>query len=370
MKIVADQKIPFLEGVFTGSATLIALPAKEITPEVVHDADALLTRTTIHCTEHLLNNSSVRFISTCTIGYDHIDTRYCKEHGIQWQNAPGCNAGSVGEYFAGVIAALTQYKSYNFKDKTVGIVGVGNTGKAVLNVCNALGIKTLLNDPPRARAEKENSSFVSLDTIASECDVITFHVPLYKEGEDKTLHLADTNFFSKLKKQPLIINACRGPVIDNTALYEAKQNELISDYVLDCWEKEPEIKPELLKDCAIATPHIAGYSYDGKSKATRMGVEAIANFFHININTSGIVPPAPEKPVIDLSAFDANLIEQAILHAFDPMEKDAIMRSMPDKFEWMRTHYKHPREFLAYTVINCPPTLQRIFQELGFNIES
>ncbi|GET29786.1 4-phosphoerythronate dehydrogenase [Prolixibacter sp. SD074] len=202
MKIIIDDKIPYIKGALEPFAEVVYLPGSKTTPEVVKDAGALITRTRTKCNRELLEGSGVKFIATATIGFDHIDTEYCSETGIEWTNAPGCNSGSVEQYIASALAVLSQKRHFALSGKTLGIVGAGNVGKKVARIAGAYGMKVLLNDPPRERAEGK-SNFVSLDEILAQSDIITLHVPLNMAGEDKTFHLADDAFFAKAKKKTI-----------------------------------------------------------------------------------------------------------------------------------------------------------------------
>ena len=267
MKIIADSYIPFLKGLLDDVAQVEYLTPAEFTPEAVRDADALIIRTRAKCNETLLKGSKVRFIATATIGYDHIDTKYCEENGIEWTNCPGCNADSVNNY---IHAALTTIFD-DLKGKTIGIIGVGNVGSRVERMALSLGMKVLLNDPPREKAEG-SANFVSLEEIQRQADIITVHTPLNKE----TFHLIDEDFLASCKNTPLIINAARGEVCDTMSLLNYK-----GEIVLDCWEGEPNISLALLEKVVLGTPHIAGYSVDGKANGTRMAAEAVCKFFGI-----------------------------------------------------------------------------------------
>ncbi len=200
MKIIIDDKIPYIKGALEPYAEVIYMPGGKTTAEVVKDADALITRTRTKCNEKLLAGSSVKFIATATIGFDHIDTAYCQKANIIWTNAPGCNSSSVEQYIASALMVMAEKKGFNLSEKTIGVVGVGNVGKKVARIADIFGMKVLLNDPPRARAESPEG-FVELDVILRESDIITLHVPLNYEGIDKTFHLADESFFLKCSKE-------------------------------------------------------------------------------------------------------------------------------------------------------------------------
>ena len=235
MRVIVDNKIPFIkEAIEKIADSVIYTPGRDFTPELVKDADALIIRTRTHCNKELLEGSKVRFIATATIGFDHIDTEYCREAGIAWTNAPGCNSASVAQYVQSALLLLQQLKRVQLSELTLGIIGVGNVGSKIAQVGQELGMRVLKNDLPRQDKEGE-SDFSSLQALAAECDILTFHVPLYKEGPYKTFHLADHTFFRSLKRYPVIINTSRGEVIETNALLNALEDGLISDAIIDVW---------------------------------------------------------------------------------------------------------------------------------------
>lgn len=366
MKIVTDNTVPYLKGIAESIAEVKYLNSKEFTPTAIQDADALIVRSIDKCTRELLEGSRVRLITTATIGFDHIDTKYCDEAGITWKNAPGCNATSVAQYVLASLITIALRRKETLQGKTIGIVGVGHVGKELEKLCTAYRLHVLRNDPPRAEAEG-NEGFVSLDTIAEESDIITFHTPLTKEGRFMTRHLANDDFFNKTRKKPWFVNASRGAVHDTPALLNALRSGKIGEAVIDCWENEPAIDRELLDRVTIATPHIAGFSADGKANGTRTCLENIERFFNVKIEKlKEVMPPAPENPVIDLADIKEHRIEQAILKSFDPLTIDKMLRDTPENFEWFRTNYHHPREFAAYTIKNATREERELFDKLGF----
>ena len=244
MKIVIDNKIPFIKGALEPFAEVVYLAGKDTTPEVVKDADALITRTRTICNEALLKGSAVKAIATATIGFDHIDTAWCEANGIAWSNAPGCNSWSVKQYIGSVLAVLAQKHGLDLSTLTLGVVGVGNVGSKVAEVGRAYGMKVLLNDPPRQRKEGPEG-FVSLDELTAKSDIITVHVPLTKDGEDATWHLFDDKRLAGLRKDQILINSSRGPVVDNKALKATLKAGALKAAVLDVWEGEPDIDLEL-----------------------------------------------------------------------------------------------------------------------------
>jgi erythronate-4-phosphate dehydrogenase len=373
MKIVIDDKIPYIRGAFEGAAEVIYLPGSKTTPEVAKDADAIVTRTRTICNEKLLAGSSVKFIATATIGYDHIDTDYCDATGIKWTNAPGCNSKSVEQYIASTLMVLAERKNLQLKDLKIGVVGVGNVGSKVAKICNLFGMKVLLNDPPRERAEGP-SAFVSLKQMMDEANIITLHVPLNMKGDDATFHLGNETFFSGLNKKPIVINSCRGEVVDTLAVKSALKSNQISGFVCDCWENEPDIDLELLAMTEIATPHIAGYSKDGKATGTQMSVHAISQFFGLGLENwqpSGVEQPA--NPVFELDGTGLNeqeIIAKAILHTYDIRKDDLDFKNNTAQFEQLRGDYPTRREFPAFAVVpkNIEENTLELLKKLGFHI--
>ena len=336
MKVIVDNKIPYIIGNLEKIADeVVYLPGHAFTRDEVKDADALIVRTRTLCNAELLAGSRVRFIATATIGFDHIDTAYCREAGIEWTNCPGCNAGSVEQYVHASLLLLKLHKGLYLEKATLGIVGVGHVGKRVQRMAEALGMRVLLNDPPRE--DNGEAGFVSLQTIAEESDVITFHTPLNREGKYNTFHLADASFFGGLKRIPYIINSSRGEVVDASALLEALETGKVKDAVIDTWEGEPGISLELLQKVFVGTPHIAGYSADGKATATRMSLEALCRFFGKTAEFSIVAPPLPER------IYSENP-EEAYLQVYNPMEDSVRLKESPEKFEWFRGNYPLRRE--------------------------
>lgn len=344
MKIIIDDKIPYIKDAVCSIADeVVYAPGKDFTPALVRDADALIVRTRTHCNRELLEGSQVRFIATATIGFDHIDTEYCQQAGIGWANAPGCNSASVVQYVQSSLLAWKAARNKKLEGLTIGIIGAGNVGSKVAKMAQELGMRVLLNDLPREEREGQNH-FSSLQKIAEECDIITFHVPLYIEGKYKTFHLADDRFFRSLKRKPVIINTSRGEVIDTAPLLDGLNKQILSDAIIDVWEHEPTINRELLEKAFIATPHIAGYSADGKANATRMALDAVCRFFHIKGNYE-IHPPLPPSPVIH-----AQSREEAILQIYNPLEDSNRLKSQPELFEKLRGDYPLRREEKAYRI--------------------
>ena len=336
MKVVVDNKIPYIRETIERIADeVVYLPGKEIDADAIKDEDAIIIRTRTICNESLLKGSKVRFIGTATIGFDHIDTEYCKKAGITWRNCPGCNAGAVEQYVHAILLLLQKEKNIQLSNLCLGIIGVGHVGSHILSMAGRLGMRILLNDPPRE--DRGENGFVSLDTIADKCNIITFHTPLIKDGKYKTEHLADDRFFNKLKNKPIIINTSRGEVINTKAILKAIDNGKISEAIIDVWENEPNINTELLNKVFIGTPHIAGYSANGKINATRMTLESLCSFFNINTKIEISLPPDPNAPY----SSDENI---RILEQYNPHNDYNALLKNPEKFEQMRGNYNLRRE--------------------------
>ncbi|MCX7876480.1 MAG: 4-phosphoerythronate dehydrogenase PdxB [Melioribacteraceae bacterium] len=376
IKIVADDKIPFLKGVLDSFAKIDYLNYLQIKNEILKDVDALLVRTRTKCNKELLDNTSVKFIATATIGFDHIDTKYCEEKNIKWLNAPGCNSSSVMQYFASALLNIAKKKNISLKEKTLGIIGVGNVGKKVEKFARTIGMNVLLNDPPRERVEG-SKNFVSLDYLIANSDIITFHVPLNRSGIDKTYHLADKFFFEKFNTEKILINTSRGEVIKSEDLLNAIEHKKIIASILDVWENEPEIDLKLLEKVDIATPHIAGYSADGKANGTAICVNELNKFFNLGLNENWYPEkiPSPENPQsINVDCKDKTnqvIIFEIVNHTYKILEDDERLRKSVKTFEQQRANYPVRREFNFYKVnlINSNDEIKNIVSNLGFNLE-
>lgn len=347
MKIVVDDKIPFIrEAIAQISTDVIYKSGIAISPDDIHDADALIIRTRTRCDEALLKGSKVSFIATATIGYDHLDIEYLKRAHITWTNCPGCNANSVGQYIHSCLLLLEKEKGYDLSKTTVGLVGVGHVGHAVIEAIRPLGVQILLNDPPQKKAlrkaGKPHEFFLKMEELQEKCDIISFHTPLITKGSYPTFHLANKTFFNALKKQPIIINTSRGAVVDNTDVLQALKDDIIRDAIIDTWENEPNINQELLNLIYIGTPHIAGYSADGKANATRMALTALCNHFHLPVTFQIRVPQLPEEELPE-----SNLTEtERALVLYNPHTDSLKLKSHPTMFEELRGNYPLRREFI------------------------
>lgn len=372
-RILIDDKIPFIQGALEPVAEVLYLPGAGFTPELTKEANALIVRTRTKCTPELLADSSVQYIATATIGYDHIDRPWCAENNVLWNNAPGCNALSVQQYMASALLVLKERYQLNLEELTVGVVGVGNVGKRIVDLSKTFNMKTLLNDPPVEEALRaagktaEADQYCSLEQVLTEADIITLHTPLERTGDHPTFHLMNAEILEKLNqrsKPVFLINTCRGEVIDTVALKKTLQNRQNLYAVLDVWENEPAIDLELLDLVDIATPHIAGYSADGKGNGSTVSVRAISSFFNLGLDdwSAALPAPAPLPDTLpDLAPLE--LLQWLMLYAYDITEDDQKLRKSPDKFEWFRGNYPIRRELHAYPKITkIEPFLTELFR--------
>ena len=374
MRIVADDKIPFLKGALEPYAEVVYIPGKQIKMEMLKDSDALLIRTRTICNENLLKGTSIRFIGTATIGFDHIDTDYCSKNKIIWTNAPGCNSSSVQQYIAAALFRISSEHHFNLKDKTLGIIGVGNVGSKVEKFARSVGMNVLLNDPPRARIEGKKN-FHSLNTVLSGSDILTVHVPLNIVGEDQTWHLFNEESFKKIKRGAWFLNSSRGEVSDTYSLKNALNSGMLSGAVIDVWENEPNIDPELLQQAFIATPHIAGYSTDGKANGTSMVVNSLTKYFNLpseNWYPSDVPPPASPYISIDCNnKSEEEIIREAVIHTYNIDKDNSMLRISIQNFEKLRGDYPVRREFTSYT-INLKDGTEKVLQtmkSIGFRMK-
>ncbi|MEE4178678.1 MAG: 4-phosphoerythronate dehydrogenase [Bacteroides sp.] len=375
LKIVADNKIPFLKGALEPVAQVVYLPGAAISQEDLMDADALIVRTRTLCNARLLEGTSVKFIASATIGHDHIDKDYCQRNNITWTNAPGCNAGSVVQYMSSALGHIIRHTDTSFEKTTLGVIGAGHVGGSLAALARVLGIKTLINDPPRARAEGQGG-FCSLEELLEQSDVVSLHVPLNTGMPDKTFHLADKAFFEKMKEGAWFINTSRGEVTETGALIEAIRSWKLSGAIVDVWENEPKIDQELLSLTTVATPHIAGYSADGKAKGTATSVRALSRFFSLGLD--GWTPQAIPMPASALLSLPPKVESKEdiffllSLQAYNIFADDRALRQDPSSFERLRGDYPIRREPHALKVraFNQSKETQAFIHALGYPLEN
>ena len=370
MKILYDENMPFAKEFFSDFGQLIPFSGRELTAEQISDADVLLVRSITTVNKNLLRlNDKLVFVGTATIGVDHIDQPYLRDRDIAFTSAPGCNAISVAEYVLSALVVLAERQVFNLLDKTVGIVGAGNTGSRLSEKLTALGIKHLLCDPFLAQTNDQRD-FVSLEQ-ALACDVISLHVPLTYEGKFPTYHLLDNLMLSSLNDQQILINACRGEVIDNHALLTLKQQGRKTTLVLDVWENEPSILHELIEYTDIATAHIAGYSLEGKARGSEMLYKALCQQLDIEVKyqLADFLPPASISSLEIKQDFNQILLNQLVKMVYDVRRDDAIFRQQLSKqgFDSLRKNYPVRREFSAVTVSLLSNIYSDVPHRLGFS---
>ena len=376
MKIVADENMPFVKECFSSAGDVLAIGGREITPEILKDADALLVRSITKVDKSLLEGTSVKFVATATIGFEHIDVDYLASRKIGFASAPGSNSNSVAEYVVSGLLNLADKHNFDISGKSIGIVGVGNVGSKLEKKAKALGMKVVLNDPPLKR-QTGDEKYRPIGEIFG-CDIVTLHTPLTYDGIDKTYHLADEKFFKALKKDAIFFNSCRGGVHDTTALENAISSGKIKGCVLDVWEKEPNIDVELVEMVDYGTPHIAGYSYDGKVVSMIMIYEAFCKHF-------GIKPkfrakdflPGPQVKRIVINEGEINPLLSAVNMLYDIKIDDAQLRQIKNEpaekrgayFDNIRKNYYSRREFQNTEIRIKDEKFKTIFEGLDFKID-
>lgn len=355
MKIIADENIPFVAECFSSIGDVQTVSGRKITPKNITDADVLLVRSITPVGIDLLAGSKVRFVGTATIGFDHIDIEYLTKNNIGFASAPGSNANSAAEYIIAGLLNITKEHRIKIEGKSIGIIGVGNVGSRVVKKCEALGMKTYLNDPPLQR-QTGNSKYQPIEKLYN-CDFITLHTPLTYEGEDKTFHLADENFFRSLKTGCVFFNASRGGVVDSRALKAAINTGRLRATVLDVWENEPNIDIELLEMVDIGTPHIAGYSLDGKIAGMIMIYKAACEYFGLeakyDIGDFLPQPAVPELKIYPKSSSERDILQSAVERVYDIKADDTKLKQIIKKskeqqgkfFDHLRKTYPVRREF-------------------------
>ncbi len=376
MLIVADENIPLLDAFFAGFGEIRRVPGRAIDRATVEQADVLLVRSVTNVNRQLLEGSKVRFVGTCTIGTDHLDLDYFQQTGITWSSAPGCNARGVVDYVLGSLLTLAEIEGADLTQRTYGVVGAGEVGGRLVKVLQGLGWNVLVCDPPRQAAE--GGDYVSLEQIIEQCDVISLHTPLDKQGPQSTWHLFDENRLNQLKPGTWLINASRGPVIDNAALRQVLLEREDLQAVLDVWEAEPEVDVALAELCVLATPHIAGYSLDGKQRGTAQIYQAFCQFLDQpeQVHLSDLLP-APWLSAVTLSADSdpAWVLAMLCRGVYDPRRDDADFRrslvgnvsEQRAAFDVLRKHYPLRREIdgLKVRIEGDSPALQQMVAALG-----
>lgn len=375
MKIIADENIPYVKEVFSHLGEVQCYPGRKMSREIVADAEILLVRSVTQVNEKLLQGTSVRFVGTATIGTDHVDEEYLQKRGIKFTSAAGSNSNSVAEYVSTALLMLAEKYAWRLEDKTIGIIGVGNVGSKVAQKAQALGLKVLGNDPPLQR-EGQGEGFVSLEEVLAEADIVTCHVPLTYSGQDATYHMINQRVLEQMREGTAFFNTARGAVVDSKALKNTMQKKAIGPVVLDVWENEPNIDAEILEAADIGTPHIAGYSLDGKVNGTLMLHEALCEYLKKSdaVQIASLLPQ-PTVPAIILNPADGaeqKLLLQAFRSIYDITADDAALRKIIDLpenergryFDELRKNYPVRREAFN-TRVKIQPDDIALRQKLG-----
>jgi erythronate-4-phosphate dehydrogenase len=380
LSILVDENVPYGAEAFGRVGRVRAMAGRKIGVDDVRHTDVLIVRSVTRVDAALLTGSRVRFVGTATIGTDHVDTAFLRANGIEFCSAPGSNAMSVAEYVVAALLRSAHARGQTLDGATLAVVGVGNVGSRVIGKARALGLEPVLVDPPRQR-EEPRASFVDLAEALPQADYVTLHVPLTKDGPDATAGMADAGFFARMKPGAVFFNTSRGGVHDETALAEALDSGRIAHAVLDVWKGEPAIDPETLRRAFIATPHIAGYSFDGKVAATVMLYQSLCRFLSRPeaIDLGPLLPP-PSVPRVDLTGpgTDEDLLRKAVSAVYDIEEDDRALRvaSLADPsgaaFDRLRKEYPQRREFRHTTVVMTRDRvlLARQAAGLGFHVET
>jgi erythronate-4-phosphate dehydrogenase len=374
MNIIADGNIPFVKEAFTRFGNVSVMPGREITRETVKNAEMLFVRSVTRVDKNLLDNTAVKFVGTATIGTDHIDIGYLNKKGIQFASAPGSNAQSVAEYVACALCTIFHGDRQTLSKKTIGIIGAGNVGSRVLRMAKALGLQCLVNDPPLEQSTRVKD-FVSLEEILRTADIITLHVPLSLSGPYPTFHMVDETFLEKMKLGAALINSSRGKVVDEKALHRLRNK--LGSVVLDVWENEPSINLQTLALADIATPHIAGYSFDGKVRGARMIFEAAAAYLKIDVSWNEAVLEEVKGPqTIDIRDAAFPLL-YALQRAYPIMADDGRLRKIANKkipsfhLDVLRIIYPKRLEF-PHFIVRCSrrqADIARMLANLGFTVQ-
>lgn len=378
MKIVADENIRYVEEAFSPLGDVVTLPGREIGAHDVADAELLLVRSVTEVDEMLLEGSAVQFVGTATIGMDHIDREYLDAQNIAFSSAAGSNANSVAEYVVSALLALANEKNMLLEGASLGVIGVGNVGSRVVEKADVLGMKTVLNDPPLARKTQEEK-YRPLDE-ALQCDFVTVHVPLTRTGPDATHRMVDSAFLDRIRRGGVLLNTSRGDVVDEKALLQAVENGELSHLCLDVWAGEPNISPAMLRATTIGTPHIAGYSLDGKTAGTAMICEAACEFLELPVPVDVMsLLPEPVVPSLTVKGLDApqKVIRDVVFQVYNVRDDDRKLRRLLDRpvdrrgayFADLRRDYPPRREFYNTELDfrDCAEEIREKLLGLGFS---
>ncbi|MFB6434594.1 MAG: DUF3410 domain-containing protein [Candidatus Malihini olakiniferum] len=370
MKIVVDENMPYARKLFSRVGDVVSVPGRPLPVEVLAHAQALMVRSVTLVNAVLLAGTNINFVGSATAGTDHVDKTWLRQQGVEFSAAPGCNAIAVVEYIFSALLMLAEQDGFQLRDKTVGIVGVGNIGRRLQASLNAWGVKTLLCDPPRKRND-DVTPFLPLEVLLREADILTLHTPLTKDSTDNTFHLVDDTVLADWPAGRILINACRGPVVDNAALLRALRRGKDLRVVLDVWELEPGLSLDLLAYAHVGTAHIAGYTLEGKARGTTQVFEAFCQF----IGKPQLVPlasllPTPYITDLHLAApLDQTLLKRLVHLVYDVRRDDALLRQSAHQingFDRLRKHYQERREWSSLRITCSDEASVACLSALGF----
>ncbi|WP_127960139.1 4-phosphoerythronate dehydrogenase PdxB [Serratia microhaemolytica] len=372
MKILVDENMPYAAQLFGGLGKVLAVPGRPIPRDELIDADALMVRSVTEVNQSLLAHTRVRFVGTATAGTDHVDQQWLQQAGIGFSAAPGCNAIAVVEYVFSALLQLAEQQGFQLRDKTVGIVGVGNVGNRLHNRLKALGVNTLLCDPPRAD-NGDSGEFLPLATLVAQADILTFHTPLHLSGRYCSQHLVDADLLAALPDKRILINASRGAVVDNAALLHALERGKQLSVVLDVWEPEPDLNVALLDRVAIGSAHIAGYTLEGKARGTTQVFEAFTQFLQQpqQIALSSLLPQPEFSRLRYNGGLDESQLRRLINLVYDVRRDDAALRlvaGQAGQFDRLRKQYQERREWSSLQVECDNSSTAELLQQLGFTV--
>ncbi|WP_261815559.1 4-phosphoerythronate dehydrogenase [Vibrio gallicus] len=374
MKIVIDENMPYAKELFEQLGEVIPLSGRTICADDLIDVDGLMIRSVTKVNAELLSKANkLKFVGTATAGYDHLDQQALEAKGVHYTHAPGCNKVGVAEYVVSCLMVLAQQQGFSIFDKTVGIVGAGQVGSYLAKCLQGIGIKVLINDPP-AQQNGDSRDFTDLDSLLEQADVISMHTPITKQGEFATHHLIDEQKLTALRGDQILINAARGPVVDNQALKARLQQQDGFTAVLDVFEFEPQVDMDLLPLLAFATPHVAGYGLEGKARGTTMIFNSFCEHIGSDLSASAndLLPQAP-VPKMQLSReWDEATLHNLTQLIYDVRKDDALFRreiAKPGSFDKMRKQYWDRREYGAVTVSGAKGDNLGQLELLGFKVE-
>ncbi|QLK88067.1 4-phosphoerythronate dehydrogenase PdxB [Arsenophonus endosymbiont of Aphis craccivora] len=372
MKILVDENMPYATQLFQTMGEVKAVSGRSISSSELATADALMVRSVTQVNEALLKESKVKFVGTATAGFDHVDRQWLAQAGIVFSAAPGCNATAVVEYVFSALLVLAERDCFDLREKTVGIVGVGNVGSRLNARLKAWGVNTLLCDPPRADAADNIEQFWPLEKLVSQADILTFHTPLNKSGRYSSYHLLNEELLAAMPAGRILLNTSRGSVVDNQALLTALENGKKIDVILDVWQHEPSISLPLLAKARIGTPHIAGYSLEGKARGTSQIFTAFSQFLgqEQQIKLADLLPSAEFNEITFSGELTQASLKRLVHLVYDVRRDDAPLRKiahLAGQFDHLRKYYPERREWSSLRVSCNDVDAANALKMIGFN---